>query len=198
MIPKSFKLVNRTFTVERMSDTLSKAGSMDGEFNLKHGTIKVGSSVSTEYDEHTYYHELVHALLESSSRPGLSKKEPFVDSLAGVLHQYMQTKKGEFKWEERHMFKLIVIVLLLLILAAVSACTPAPTLRELQAEALITGDWTAVEKREERWAYKEAMDAASRFCRGFSDGGFLLCVDLPRRQKLADIPRYCGCSPAHF
>jgi hypothetical protein len=97
MIPKSFKLVNRTFTVAKLADSVASAGAMHGDFNLRKGRLRIGVTSNGEYDEHTYYHELVHALLESSSKPSLSKKEGFVDSLAGVLHQYMQTKKGEFK-----------------------------------------------------------------------------------------------------
>ena len=85
------------FSVERMDDSIAKAGEMNGDFNIKQARLRIQATGSPEYDEHTYYHELVHALLESSSKPSLSKKEAFVDSLAGVLHQYMQTKKGEFK-----------------------------------------------------------------------------------------------------
>ncbi len=39
---------------------------------------------------------------------------------------------------------------ILFTLVIVVGCAPSPTLEELEKEALITGDWTAVEWREER------------------------------------------------
>ena len=95
MIPKSFRLINRQFVVQKLNKSVADAGSMEGDFSMRTGIIRVGSAGNDEYNSHTFYHELVHALLESSSKPSLSKKEAFVDSLAAVLHQYEQTKKGE-------------------------------------------------------------------------------------------------------
>ena len=95
MIPKSFKLVNRTLSVERMKDDVASAGSMHGDFNIKRGRIRVANTGFQEYDEHIFFHELAHAILESSPKPKLSKDEKFVDALGGLLHQFMQTQKGE-------------------------------------------------------------------------------------------------------
>lgn len=40
--------------------------------------------------------------------------------------------------------------------AMTAACAPLPTLEELESEALQTGDWTAVEKRERLIAKRNA------------------------------------------
>ena len=97
MIPKSFTLVNRRWMVEELDKETAEAGSMHGDCNSEKALIRVEYNDNIEFREHTFYHELAHALLEASSRPSLSKKEKFVDSLAAVLHQYMKTKKGKLE-----------------------------------------------------------------------------------------------------
>lgn len=97
MIPKSFTLVNRNWFVEELEKETAEAGSMHGDCNAEKAVIRVEYNDNREFMEHTFYHELVHALLEASSRPSLSKKEAFVDSLAAALHQYMKTKKGKLE-----------------------------------------------------------------------------------------------------
>lgn len=94
MIPTSFTLVNRRYEVEELSESLADDLGRHGDFCREDGVIRVEMVDVIDAREHTFFHELVHALLEASSRPSLSKKEAFVDSLAAVLHQYMQTKKG--------------------------------------------------------------------------------------------------------
>lgn len=47
-------------------------------------------------------------------------------------------------------------------LAFVVGCAPRPTLEQLENEAMVTGDWTAVEKREER--IKAWLEAAGPGC----------------------------------
>lgn len=95
MIPTSFKLVNRTYKVKKLGKELAekKYGDCDKEKAL----IRVYPGSTKENTEHTFYHELVHALLWATTKPKLSDNEDFVDSLAAMIHQYEQTKKGEFK-----------------------------------------------------------------------------------------------------
>jgi hypothetical protein len=97
MIPKSFTLVNRTWLVEELEKDVAEAGDRHGDCDKESALIRVEYNKNPEFREHTFYHELVHALLEASSRPSLSKKEAFVDSLAAALHQYMKTKKGKLE-----------------------------------------------------------------------------------------------------
>ena len=96
MIPTSFSLVNRRITVEELSKDLADDLERHGDYNRVEGKIRVClEEGNDEFVTHTFLHELVHALLEASSKPRLSKNEAFVDSLAAVLHQYMKTKKGK-------------------------------------------------------------------------------------------------------
>ena len=97
MIPKSFTLINRAYSVgsyvKGHADELKRNGDCDKET----AKIRLDNSVDKECLEHTFYHELVHALLWASTKPKLSTNEDFVDSLGALLHQYEQTKKGEYK-----------------------------------------------------------------------------------------------------
>lgn len=95
MIPKKFTLVNRTYTVQDMPAEIAE--SRLGDCNSIEARIRLAKGQPPECLEHTFYHELAHALLDASTKPKLSKKEGFVDSLGALLHQFMQTQKGEFK-----------------------------------------------------------------------------------------------------
>jgi hypothetical protein len=41
------------------------------------------------------------------------------------------------------------IVTILLLALVITACAPRPSLKELEEQAMVSGDWTAVEYREE-------------------------------------------------
>jgi hypothetical protein len=94
MIPKRFQLVNRTYTVKSMPAEIAekKHGDVDREMGL----VRLAKDKAQQSTEHTFYHELAHALLWASTKPKLSDNEKFVDSLGALLHQYEQTKKGEY------------------------------------------------------------------------------------------------------
>lgn len=96
MIPKSFQLVNRTYRVEKMGDDVAEAGERHGDCNRAKALIRINFD-SPENSEHTFYHELAHALLYATTKPKLSDNESFVDSLGAAIHQYMLTRKGELK-----------------------------------------------------------------------------------------------------
>lgn len=93
-IPTSFKLVNRTYTVEKLDPALSEGLSRAGDCNQRLALIRVAHDSSEDYMHHTFYHELVHAMLDASTNPKLSNNEKLVDSLGALLHQYVQTKTG--------------------------------------------------------------------------------------------------------
>jgi uncharacterized protein (UPF0305 family) len=44
--------------------------------------------------EHTFLHELIHAILEAAQLNELNKNEDCVDQLAALLHQFLQTAEG--------------------------------------------------------------------------------------------------------
>lgn len=93
MIPKRFTLVNREYRVQKMAKDVAEAGEQFGDCDRAQGLIRVKFD-NQKNAEHTFYHELVHALLWTTTKPKLSKNEAFVDSLGAALHQYMQTRKG--------------------------------------------------------------------------------------------------------
>ena len=98
-LPTSFKLVNRTYEVVPMHEDTADAGDKHGDCDQAKARIRVHITENAELTEHTYFHELAHALLFATTKPKLSYDEKFVDSLGAVLHQYEQTKRGTFKGE---------------------------------------------------------------------------------------------------
>lgn len=97
MIPKSFQLVNRKYTVRGLGTETAEAANMHGDCNSDEAVIRVRQTKNRQLMEHTYFHELAHALLYVTTKPRRSLDEEFVESLGAALHQYMLTKKGEFK-----------------------------------------------------------------------------------------------------
>lgn len=95
VIPKKFKIVNRTYKVKPMSKEVVEGSKLLGDTCFKDALIRLDMDQPEECLEHTFLHELVHALLQVSTRPKLTHDEKLVDSIAGALHQYLQTKKGQ-------------------------------------------------------------------------------------------------------
>lgn len=50
---------------------------------------------------------------------------------------------------------------ILILALSLGACATPPTMEELEAQAWLTGDWTAVERREDAMARREARRADS-------------------------------------
>lgn len=92
-VPSAFELYNHTIRVikkpapAKKDDEYGHANFETNEIILKTG--KLPQSV----EEHTYYHELVHFLLLYAGRPDLTKDEVLVDTLGGLLAQYIATKR---------------------------------------------------------------------------------------------------------
>ena len=112
MIPKTFKIVNKDWMV-RVVTTKQMQAHLDKHWNAECddpsdlmfakdmlGFCDPGSSRifinkdkhrSVEDMEHTYYHELVHALLFADGHS--DHDEMFVDRIGGYLHQVARTQK---------------------------------------------------------------------------------------------------------
>ena len=97
MIPKSFTLVNRTYQVKPYPAGLAAELKRTGDCDKDTAQIRIDTSNCQDLQDHTFYHELVHAMLYASTKPKLSTNEDFVDSLGALLHQFMQTKKGQLQ-----------------------------------------------------------------------------------------------------
>ena len=97
-IPQSFQLMGHNFKVE-WDNKLFFYGNQDlglCDFNCNRIVIQPNTdSVPRERSqiEHTYLHEMVHAILSTMGEQGLSDNEVFVDTFAGLLHQALQTSK---------------------------------------------------------------------------------------------------------
>jgi predicted SprT family Zn-dependent metalloprotease len=100
-IPKQFNLLGHTIKVNvtpnfRLIDgNLGEANYSEGSINLQGNTKEF--PVSKEMLEHTYLHEVIHFVLYFMGNEELREDEGFVDLFAGLLHQALQTQKGEWK-----------------------------------------------------------------------------------------------------
>jgi hypothetical protein len=82
-----------------MDEAIAEAGDRHGDCCKEKAQIRLflDERASEDLTTHTFFHELVHALLYATTKPELSSDEEFVDSLGAVLHQYEQTKKGSLR-----------------------------------------------------------------------------------------------------
>lgn len=95
-IPKKFEVFGETFTVS-FDEELTSRNDMVGQSYLRENRIvlqKPGKVYPKSRIEQTFYHELVHVILDRISEHKLSGNEAFVDRFAGLLHQ--ATKTMEF------------------------------------------------------------------------------------------------------
>lgn len=97
-IPHSFKLLGHTYVVKYVDDFGAASPTTVGlcefgprvislrrtkdDFKLRHSTI-----------EHTFFHELVHAIYELMGENEMCSNESHVDMFAGLLHQALTSKK---------------------------------------------------------------------------------------------------------
>ncbi len=90
-VPKEFLLLGRTYKVSQPTKVDSK-GSL-GDCDSATAMIKVRRNLKKELKEHTYLHEVTHAILDSLGYEKLSMDEKFVDSFSGALYQVLKTAK---------------------------------------------------------------------------------------------------------
>jgi hypothetical protein len=105
-IPKTFSLMNRDYNVDRATEDEQEdmdevPGGLLGLCDLDGSRIILGKHRTREAYEHTYFHELAHALLEAVGKPKLSGDEALVDALGAALHQYEKTKAGTLPMRKR-------------------------------------------------------------------------------------------------
>jgi len=84
-----------------------------------------------------------------------------------VRHQQFDAEQ-KFKKERMAIKRLAIISIALIIfggMIALSGCATRLTLEELEAEAVVTGDWTLVERREKAIARRNLHDARVAFCK---------------------------------
>ena len=96
-IPKTFKLMGLDYEVG-YSDTLLRENDMVGCHCPRSLRITLHQSdhvTKQKAVEHTYCHEITHAILEHMGEPELCHNEKFVDMFGGLLHQILTTSEGD-------------------------------------------------------------------------------------------------------
>lgn len=96
MIPVEVQLGGTTIKVELVNNGIN--GSKVGECSLTSSTIKIASEcnnkpTSSQYREASYYHELIHAILQTMGKFDKDSDERFVEGFANLLHQAIKTAK---------------------------------------------------------------------------------------------------------
>jgi hypothetical protein len=96
MIPKSFQILGHTVKVEHKEyvDFGANEGSSE-HLKLKIEVAKKDTKgdIPLTVQEHTYFHELTHMILDNMGEGELSSNEKFVDTFSALLHQAIKTSK---------------------------------------------------------------------------------------------------------
>ncbi len=79
---------------------------------------------------------------------------------------------------------------IIIALFVISSCAPMMPLEELEAEALITGDWTKVEKREAKIKYPLRQKAFAKTCT--RQDKIVVCEERFRRSRYGLEHCFCG------
>ena len=94
-VPQRFQLLGRDIRVifdPRTEDQFVDGEVLDGETDLRHDTITIHVATgNANAVGHTFYHELVHAILDLMGREDLSADEAFVVMFGGLLWQMHKT-----------------------------------------------------------------------------------------------------------
>jgi hypothetical protein len=98
-IPKSFQLFGSTVNVITANDIMNELENY-GDSHYSTLTIRLATSngvkqLPVDRVEDTFYHELVHMILDSMKEGELSSNEKFVDTFGKLLRQAINTFKYE-------------------------------------------------------------------------------------------------------
>lgn len=96
-IPKTFDLFGSTWKVlwnnQTMNDHERYGQCSYGEKEITLSTTQGVDKLSSDKINQTFYHELVHAILDSMNEYELSRNEKFVNTFSELLHQALKTFK---------------------------------------------------------------------------------------------------------
>jgi len=88
--PTTFDIFGRTFTIKYTED-LIQHDSCYGLWRPDKGEVTIQTNLDRGLEDHTLWHELTHAILDSIGNEELSKNEVFVDLFGAALHQVVKT-----------------------------------------------------------------------------------------------------------
>lgn len=91
LIPKTFQLFGENFKVKQ----LKKVDRKDswGDYNPAKNIIAVKKGLQQDQREQSYFHEIVHCILDNLGHEELHRNEVFVDTFAKALHQILKSSK---------------------------------------------------------------------------------------------------------
>ena len=94
MIPIKFTLGGTEYRVKIEDSSIDNA--VVAQVSYPEALVSVssrskGKKCTADYMEASFYHELVHAMLETMGKHTLSEDEELVEGLANQLHQFMKT-----------------------------------------------------------------------------------------------------------
>lgn len=96
-IPLEFKLNGKKITVEFDNDYCEDEGYLgEADFELKLITLAStdnGKKLPKSEIDKTFYHELMHLVLDAAGRHKLKFNEDFVDRVGLLLYEFERTKK---------------------------------------------------------------------------------------------------------
>ncbi len=93
-IPKSFDILGHTYKVKYVKKIDSKGSRGDVDTGKKIIRIlKPNKGATQDVIDETFYHEMIHAVLDELEYLELSKDEVFVERVARVLHQVFKSAK---------------------------------------------------------------------------------------------------------
>jgi len=93
-IPTSFQLAGRTWVVEQ-HELIDGNPDLYGDCDGSECVIRLKTGVRPEVLQHTFYHELTHAICFSLGWEDMNEDEGKVDALANVMLQFLKTKRGK-------------------------------------------------------------------------------------------------------
>lgn len=99
MIPKTFELLGSTWRVKKVKDLRHDGKKCLGVCHSDKRVIEIDALVFKDPDElqHTWEHEINHAIWETAGMEDVSADEEKVDLVAGLRHQLNKTSKGCLK-----------------------------------------------------------------------------------------------------
>lgn len=86
-VPRAFELQGRTIKVL----TRELGADAVGQWDARRDEITLIPGLPKDLLYTSFLHECVHAWLDALGREDLSENEPFVDGLAGLIHQMLKT-----------------------------------------------------------------------------------------------------------
>ena len=94
MIPNKFTLGGTEYSVKIEDSSIDNA--VVAQVSYPEALVSIssrskGKQCTADYMEASFYHELVHAMLETMGKQALSEDEELVEGLANQLHQFMKT-----------------------------------------------------------------------------------------------------------